>query len=292
MTQAVLKLNKINPQSLKSLGLSEAWLQQQILDDPSLLGLGDLQVIRRERIQASGGRIDFLMADFESDTRYEIEVMLGSVDESHIIRTIEYWDVERQRYPTLQHCAVIIAEEITSRFFNVIRLLNRAVPLVAIQLSAFQINNEVVLQFIRVLDTNEFNPNSDEDDPGSSPTSRADWEQRTKPEILAIVDACRSLAPRDNGEPRLNYNKSHIALGTSGYLFCHFFPRKASHCAIWVKVGASERQNIVDKLEAVGLEALSKGKGSIRMNIRMDDIQKHRQALIDLFKKAEEWSLR
>ncbi len=62
-----------------------------------LLGLGDLQVIKRERIQASGGRIDFLMGDFESDIRYEIEVMLGPVDESHIIRTIEYWDVERQR---------------------------------------------------------------------------------------------------------------------------------------------------------------------------------------------------
>jgi hypothetical protein len=55
------------------------------------------------------------MADFESDIRYEVEIMLGAVDESHIIRTIEYWDVERQRYPTLQHCAVIVAEEITER---------------------------------------------------------------------------------------------------------------------------------------------------------------------------------
>ena len=135
MTHAFPKLQKINPQSLRSLGLNEAWLQQQILDGPSLLGFGDLQVIKRERIQASGGRIDFLMAELENEIRYEVEVMLGPVDESHIIRTIEYWDVERQRYPTLQHCAVIVAEEITSRFFNVIRLLNRAVPLVAVQLA-------------------------------------------------------------------------------------------------------------------------------------------------------------
>ena len=55
--------------------------------------------------------------------------MLGALDESHIIRTIEYWDVERQRFPTHDHRAVIVAEEITSRFFNVIRLLNRAVPM-------------------------------------------------------------------------------------------------------------------------------------------------------------------
>ena len=45
------------------------------------------------------------------------------------------------------------------------RLLNRAVPLCAIQLSAFKINNDVVLQFIRVLDTNEFNPNGDGEEP-------------------------------------------------------------------------------------------------------------------------------
>jgi len=293
MTHAALKLQKISPQKLKSLGFNEAWLQKQISDDPSLLGLGDLQVIKRERTQLSGGRIDFLMADFESDTRYEIEVMLGAVDESHIIRTIEYWDVERQRYPTFQHCAVIVAEEITSRFFNVIRLLNRAVPLMAIQLSAFQVNNDIVLQFIKLLDTNEFNPNGDGDEPESPETNRAYWENRTKPEILAVVDACRSLVPITHGEPKLSYNKGHIALTTGGYVFCWFFPRKvATHCAVWVKVGVADRQAVIDRLEEQGLEALSKGKASIRMNIRMEDIQKHRPALIELLQKADEWSQR
>jgi hypothetical protein len=294
MTYApALKLQKIAPQRLRTLGFNEAWLQKQIADDPTLLGLGDLQVIKRERIQASGGRIDFLMADFESDIRYEVEIMLGAVDESHIIRTIEYWDVERQRYPTLQHCAVIVAEEITSRFFNVIRLLNRAVPLVAIQLSAFQINNDVVLQFIRVLDTNEFNPVGDGEEPESAETTRADWETRTKPESLSVVDACRSLVPTTHGEAKLGYNKTHIALTTGGYVFCWFFPRKtASHCAVWVKVGAAERQAVIDKLEEAGLEALSKGKASIRMNLRMAEIETHKLALIELLQKAEEWSHR
>jgi hypothetical protein len=92
------------------------------------LGLGELHVVQREKAQPSGGRIDFIMSDLDNETRYEVELMLGPVNESHIVRTIEYWDVERQRYPTLEHRAVIVAEEITSRFFNVIRLLNRAVP--------------------------------------------------------------------------------------------------------------------------------------------------------------------
>jgi hypothetical protein len=83
--------------------------QDRINEDPSILGLGELVVITREHTQPSGGRIDFLMYGPDEDgVRYEIEVMLGRVDESHIIRTMEYWDIERKRFPSLQHRAVIV----------------------------------------------------------------------------------------------------------------------------------------------------------------------------------------
>lgn len=293
MSIAPLKLQKAMSQKLRSLGFNEAWLQQQISNDPTLLGLGDLHVIQRERVQSSGGRIDFLMADFDNETRYEIEIMLGATDESHIIRTIEYWDIERQRYPTLQHCAVIVAEEITSRFFNVIRLLNRAVPLMAIQLSAFQFNSDIVLQFIRVLDTNEFNADPEEEGVAAEPVNRAFWEAKAKPEVMAVVDAMKALSPASQGEPKLTYNKTHIALGTSGYNFCWFHPRKiATHCAVIVKIGAQERQAIVDKLEEAGLEAQSRGQTSIRLNIKLDDVEAHKAEIGELLGKAEEWSHR
>ncbi len=60
-----------------------------------------------------------------------MEIQLGKTDESHIIRTIEYWDIERKRYPQYDHVAVIVAEDITSRFLSVIGLFNGAIPLVA-----------------------------------------------------------------------------------------------------------------------------------------------------------------
>jgi len=63
--------------------------------------------------------------------------MLDEVDESHIIRTLNTGS-ERQSILPRALC-VIVAEKITARFFNVIRLLNRAVPIIAIQLSAFRI---------------------------------------------------------------------------------------------------------------------------------------------------------
>jgi len=77
--------------------------------------------------------------------RYETEVMLGATDESHIIRTLEYWDKESRRYLDKDHRAVIVAEEITNRFFNVIWLLNRSIPIIAIQLNALECDGKLIL---------------------------------------------------------------------------------------------------------------------------------------------------
>lgn len=73
---------------------NEKWLQDRIEEDPSILGLGDLDPIQREKKKSSGGRIDFLFLNNETETMYETEIQLGATDESHIIRTIEYWDIE------------------------------------------------------------------------------------------------------------------------------------------------------------------------------------------------------
>lgn len=116
--------------------LSEAWVQDRIAEDPTILGLGDLVLKDKERIQPRAGRLDLLLQDLETNRRYEVEIQLGKTDETHVIRTIEYWDIERKRYPQYDHCAVIVAEEITARFLNVISLFNGTIPLVAIQMRA------------------------------------------------------------------------------------------------------------------------------------------------------------
>src|SRR5258705_9114172 len=133
--------------------LNERWLQERIGEDPSLLGLGDLILKDKERIQPRAGRLDLLLQDAESTKRYEVEVQLGRTDEAHIIRTIEYWDIERKRYPQYEHTAVLVAEDITSRFLNVIGLFNGFIPLVAIQLNALKLGESVSLVFTTVLDT-------------------------------------------------------------------------------------------------------------------------------------------
>src|SRR5437016_5931537 len=108
----------------------EGWVQRLINEDPQILGLGNVFVRDKERRQPGAGRLDFLLEDANTDEpqRYEVEIQLGQSDPSHIIRTIEYWDIERKRYPQYKHTAVLVAEDITSRFLNVIGLLNGAIP--------------------------------------------------------------------------------------------------------------------------------------------------------------------
>ena len=36
--------------------------------------------------------MDLLLKNPDDDSMYEVELQLGATDESHIIRTIEYWD--------------------------------------------------------------------------------------------------------------------------------------------------------------------------------------------------------
>src|SRR3990167_9221798 len=106
---------KAEPIDLKNNSeFSEKWIQEKIAEYPAILGLGDLILKDKERIQPGAGRLDLLLLDpEEEDLRYEVEIQLGKTDESHIIRTIEYWDIERKRYPQYDHTAVIVAEEIT-----------------------------------------------------------------------------------------------------------------------------------------------------------------------------------
>lgn len=76
---------KTTPITMRDAGKDEKWLHDVICKDPSLIGLGDLLVIERERTQPTGGRIDLILSDPEENLRYEVEIMLGTVNESHII---------------------------------------------------------------------------------------------------------------------------------------------------------------------------------------------------------------
>lgn len=263
--------------------LDEKWVQDRIAEDPTILGLGDLIVKDRERNQPRAGRLDLLLQEAEGNRRYEVEIQIGKTDESHIIRTIEYWDIERKRYPQYDHTAVIVAGEITSRFLNVIALFNGTIPLIAIQMRAVQLGNSVSLVFTTVLDQLQLGL-VDEDEEVHEATDRAYWEGRGSKATVAMADELLDVLKQLDPALELKFNKFYIGLARQGQAdnFVIFRPQKNS---IRVEPRLKKRDEIEQKIEAAGLDVLDYDNRWNRYRIRLGkgDVKKHAELLQELF---------
>ena len=205
---------------------NEKWLQKKIEEDPSILGLGELDYKGSELRQPGGGRLDLMLYDSEVQKRYEVEIQLGKTDESHIIRTIEYWDLERKKNPRYEHCAVIIAEDITSRFLNVISLFNGFVPLIAIQVKAVKLLDTVSLFFTKVLDENKFDLL--EEDMNQQPVDKDYWIKKASKETVREAEEILKDLFNICSNYKLKFNKHYIGLEKDGISnnFLQFTPKK------------------------------------------------------------------
>jgi len=265
----------------------ERWLQDRIGEDPSVLGLGDVYVVERERRQERGGRLDLLLADADGSQRFEVELMLGPTDESHIIRTIEYWDIERRRYPGYDHTAVLVAEDITSRFLNVLALFSGSVPFVGVQLNALKVGEQIVLDFVRVVDQRDLR----RDDETAAPALAVDrvyWEARSAAGPLLIVDKVLQLINQRTSSPQeLNYKRGYVGLsdGRRSNNFIHFKPRK-SHARVVFKTTEAEPWS--EKLDQVGLSAEVNRRGSLCLNLSTDDVEANLDLLGELVEETVE----
>ena len=215
--------------TLKSLGISEVQIQELIANNPQILGLGDIVLLDKERRQNNAGRLDLLLQHIETKKRFEVEIQLGKIDESHIIRTIEYWDIERKRYPQYKHTAVIVAEEVSARFFNIIQLLNGNIPLVALKISAFKFENKIAITFTKVLDEIELGLVDDDED--KAEVTDIDYrKQRASPATIKLFNEIFGLVQEIEPSATPKFNKHYIGTALRGGVvrnFVFFRPRKS-----------------------------------------------------------------
>jgi hypothetical protein len=215
--------------SIREAGFDEYWLQEQIINNPSALELGDLEVISKERIQSSGGRLDILLKDPEDDKMYEVEVMLGDTDESDIIRTIEYWDNEKRKFPQRQHQAVLVAEKFSRRYFNVIQLFSHAIPIIAVQAYITEVAGQKSLHFLKVLDTYE-----EPDDLSAVAYEEHDeqyWREYSA-WTLETAKALQEIIKEELPTAQLHYLKYYIKISVNGDTYIWFSKRSGNKCLI------------------------------------------------------------
>lgn len=241
--------------SLRQLGKNEAWLQKFIFDNPSVLGLGDLQGVRRERVQSSGGRLDMLLTEPSSNDMYEVEVMLGETDESHIIRTIEYWDSEKRRWPQRKHTAVLVAERINSRFYNVLHLLSLNTPIIGIQCNALEIDGKTGIHFTRIIDA--YTEAEVEMDEESSPQDEKIWVQRF-PGHVKLAQRLESIARECFQEVELRFVPQYMAIRGGRYDRVKMWSRKGDRVLIGYRLDEAHFEDGIAACEAARIEPIQK----------------------------------
>lgn len=226
---------------IRNAGKDEYWLQDTIYENTSLLGLGDLQPLNKEKSQSTGGRLDILLKDREDNTMYEVEVMLGETDPSHIIRTIEYWDNEKRKYPQRQHFAVLIAESFNRRYFNVVQLLSLNIPIIAIRADLLEVNSEYILNFAKILDVYVEPEDTGEETLVNESTwnDKSNWTLNTAKEFFSHIE---------NDNRKLNFTQSYISIIINGRNAYHFEKRTKPTSILWFNVKDDEKVDSIKRL--------------------------------------------
>ena len=268
--------------------INETWVHQCIIKKPEILGLGKLIFLDHERPQYSGGRLDLLLKD-DSDTRYTVEVQLGRLDESHLIRAIEYWDIERRRFPQYDHVAVVVAEDVTSRFLNVISLMNRTIPLIAIQLKGVEVAGHFSLIGTKVIDLVQLG--NDEEDQRQI-ADRTYWEQHKPQSSIKIIDDLLELTKKIQPEATLRYTYSYASV-TLGGPVRNFLLFSANRSAVGAGFKIPEDEDLTNWIDNTGLNLLRYDDryGFYNIRIREIDLQERQDDLLKLIKKAIEHHL-
>lgn len=229
---------------IRSIGKDEYWLQDLIYSKPERLGLiGNLVSVRKEKIQSKGGRLDLLLKDTTDNTMYEVEIMLGETDPSHIIRSIEYWDNEKRKYPQRQHFAVLIAESFDRRYFNVIQLLSLTVPMIAIQVDLLEVGTERILNFTKIIDVYV----EPEDEEEEKPVTEITWNEKSF-WTLETVKQHFSILMEIEKYIELKFTQSYICIVINSKNSYYYDKRGKPNSVIWFKIKDDEKAATLTEL--------------------------------------------
>ena len=239
---------------IRDAGFDEYWLRDQIYDNPNCLGLGDLESVSKERIQSSGGRLDILLKNPEDDSMYEVVVMLGETDESNIIRTVDYWDNEKRRWPQRQHYAVLVAEGITRRFFNVIQLLSHSIPVIAVQVNMIESGGHRALHFSKVLDTYE---ELDDGTGDGEVYDEAFWMKKA-PWTIEAARALLGCVGDIFESPTIRFLKNYVAFTVLGNNYFWFHKRSAEKSLLWFRISDDHLEEVSRLLDEQNISFVQK----------------------------------
>ncbi len=257
---------------IRNAGKDEYWLQDIIYDNPKILGLGNLIAVNKEKKQSNGGRLDILLKDPTDNSMYEVEVMLGETDPSHIIRAIEYWDNEKRKYPQRQHFCVLVAESFDRRYFNVIQLMSLNIPMIAVQADLLEVNDEKILNFTKIIDIYS---EPEEDESEIKQVNESTWNNDS-PWTNSNAKALNEILKNKHDRINFRYTQSYISINIDGrndYWLCK---RMRPTSALFFSVKDEEKAESIKKiLEEKEIEYTYNRYKEFMLSVDVDSIKKN-----------------
>ncbi len=212
---------------------------------------------------------------------YEVEVMLGETDETHIVRAIEYWIREKKKFPQRQHYPVLVAESITRRFFDVIQALSESIPIIAIQASIVEASGSRVLAFTTILNLYE---EREDAEPGGFEAhdeaywvGKAAWTNEAAKGLLAIL---KPSFP----DAKLNYVKNYIAIMVDGKIYLSLHKRSSNKSFLECWVGERFVGTATSLLDGAAISYTVRKNRTVMMTVDPESVTKHEE----LFKQFAE----
>ena len=260
--------------TVRDIGKDEYWLQDWISNKPERLGIGPFEIIAQElsHTKNGGGRLDILGFTKQTNTYYEIEVMLGECDSDHGFRCLDYWARERISKPNSLHYAILVAENLQGRYKSIIETLPQFIPFIAIEIRTLRLdigtNEEKATTFAEIIaqpDELVFST-----DPTIPMVSRNQvlrdeswWKENFGQSFIDDVKKMEQYCETEVGPSRIDYTaSSYISLKKGRRAWLPMWPRKEGFYIYLPDDGTGsldEPSNrfaeIKNRLQSVGLDA-------------------------------------
>ena len=125
--------------TVSDLGKDEAWMRDWLKDQPTRLGLGELDVAEG----ASEDDGSFVATDEERC--FSVEVKLGEMEASHGFQLLDNWARNRVLHPDKTHVAVLVTETAGERYRTTLETLAEHLPLVVVELQVWKGDTEAIV---------------------------------------------------------------------------------------------------------------------------------------------------
>ncbi len=181
--------------------------------------------------------------------------------------------------------AVLVAEDITSRFLNVISLFNKAIPLIVIQLRALDVDGVLTMSATTVLDLAR--AGIEEEDEAGQAADRGYWASRGSEASLGVAEQVLALVNEITAGMALKYNKYYIGLAHDGIAdnFVAFRPRR-EYTLVDFRIPRSDEVTALINDSGVERMSYEKRAGCFRLRLTSKDVAAHRELLLDLIRRA------